>query len=220
MSHLNRFLPCSFAASLSDEELRQLLALGHEGHYRKGCYVLQPAADDRSLYLLLAGRIKVSRVSEVGQEMIQWFCLPGDIFGISGIHGVVNNVLAKTLTDCVSLRITKADFDQLIFRNPHIGLLVIDRLSSRLNVLGEMVLGMANDDANTRLLRVLSHLAEHYGQHSGDGVYVDLPVTHQDLGDMIGACRQTVSQLVASLRRSGLVEMDRKGFHLHSRLYE
>jgi CRP/FNR family transcriptional regulator len=208
-------LPYSFVDLLKQRELHQIIERSHESQFKKGEYIFQADNAEHSIYILLQGRIKISRISHLGNELIQWFCLPGDIFGIAGENHLSNNVYARALTECQVLKIKKTSFDQLLLSEPGISLLVIDKLSSRIHALGDMVLYMASDNANTRFIKLLQHMSDNYGKRFLDNVYIDIPITHQDLADMIGSCRQTVSGIISGLKREGILNINRKGINIY-----
>jgi len=208
-------LPHSFIKQLNASELRLIQTISHEHKYKKGEYAFTADQSDRSVYIMLTGRIKISRMSQLGNEMIQWFCMPGDIFGISGENNLSNKVYAQAITDCVILKIKKTDFNRLMLEKPRLSLLVIEQLSLRIHALGDMVLYMASDSANIRFVKLIQYLSHNYGQPNGNSIYIDIPTTHQDIADMIGACRQTVSGIISEYKRAGIVNINRHGMHVH-----
>ena len=208
-------LPYSFVKQLHSYEFNLIDNISHEYNFKKGEYVFTADQSDRSVYIMLTGRVKISRMSQLGNEMIQWFCMPGDIFGISGENNLSNKVYAQAITDCVILKIKKIDFNQLMLEEPRLSLLVIDQLSSRIHALGDMVLYMASDSANIRFVKLIQYLGNNYGQANEDCIYIDIPTTHQDIADMIGACRQTVSGIISEYKRAGIVDINRHGMHIH-----
>lgn len=208
-------LPNSFVKQLHASEFRLIQTISHECKLIKGEYAFTADQSDRSVYIMLTGRIKISRMSQLGNEMIQWFCMPGDIFGVSDENNLSNKVYAQAITDCVILKIKKTDFNQLMLEKPRLSLLVIDQLSSRIHALGDMVLYMASDSVNVRFVKLIQYLSNNYGQASDNSIHIDIPTTHQDIADMIGACRQTVSGIISEYKRAGIVDINRKGMHVH-----
>ena len=215
MELVEHCLPCSFVDQLQQKELLHLLEKSNEHQFTKGEYIFQGENSEHAIYILLNGRIKISRISHLGNELIQWFCLPGDIFGIAGENQLSNNVYARALTECHVIKIKKHAFDQLLLTEPGISLLVIEKLSSRIHALGDMVLYMASDNANTRFIKLLQHMSDNYGKRFLDNVYIDIPITHQDLADMIGSCRQTVSGIISGLKRDGVLNINRRGINIY-----
>lgn len=205
----------SFIKQLQSSEFKLIQTISHECKLEKGEYAFTADQSDPSVYIMITGRMKISRMSLHGNEMIQWFCMPGDIFGISGENNLSNKVYAQAITDCVVLKIKKVDFNKLMLKKPRLSLLVIEQLSSRIHALGDMVLYMASDSANIRFVKLIQYLSSNYGQAKNKSIYIDIPTTHQDIADMIGACRQTVSSIISEYKRAGIVEINRKGMHVH-----
>jgi len=208
-------LPYSFVDQLQPHEFSHIESIANSFKFCKGEYIFQADQSDHSVYILLTGCVKITRISQLGNELIQWFCMPGDIFGISGENHLSNNIYAKALTETRVLKIKKNTFNQLLLDQPRIGLLVIEKLSSRIHVLGDMVLYMASDNANERFIKLLQHLSIKYGRPLSSGVYIDIPTTHQDFADMIGSCRQTVSGIISGLKREGVLSVSRKGINIY-----
>jgi len=208
-------LPYSFVKQLHTNEYRLIDSIAHNYKFKKSEYVFTADQSDHSVYIMLTGRVKISRMSQLGNELIQWFCMPGDIFGISGENNLSNKVYAQAIADCIILKIKKIDFNQLMLEQPRVSLLVIEQLSSRIHALGDMVLYMASDNANLRFVKLMQYLGDNYGQAKEDGIYIDIPTTHQDIADMIGACRQTVSGIISEYKRAGIVDINRHGMHIH-----
>lgn len=212
--HTEQCLPSSFVNRLQSNEFRHVEAIAHQYTYKKGEYIFTADKNEQSVYIILAGRAKISRMSQLGNELIQWFCMPGDIFGISGENNLSNKVYAQAVSECVILKIKKTDFNQLMMNEPRVSLLVIDQLSSRIHALGDMVLYMASDSVNIRFVKLMQYLSDNYGQPKMDGMYIDIPTTHQDIADMIGACRQTVSGIISEFKRAGILTINRRGIHV------
>jgi len=208
-------LPYSFVKQLNPSDFQLIQTISHENKFKKGEYIFTVDQNDQFVYIMLSGRIKISRMSQLGNEMIQWFCMPGDIFGISGENNLSNKVYAQAITDCVILKIKKIDFNQLILKQPRLSLVVIDQLTSRIHALGDMVLYMASDSANIRFVKLIQYLSNNYGQTHEKSIYIDIPTTHQDIANMIGTCRQTVSGIISEYKRAGIVDITRSGMHVH-----
>ena len=98
----------------------------------------------------------------------------------------------------------------------HYKVAIIDQLSSRVRTLGDMLLHVTCDDAHTRLINLLQRLAEIYGDTSKEEILIDMQITHQEIADMIGVCRQTVSTMMAKLKRTGIISANRKGIAIKS----
>ncbi|WP_455221068.1 Crp/Fnr family transcriptional regulator [Kaarinaea lacus] len=201
-----------FLQKLSQEEQRLLESIGSCLSFKKKDYIFQANRTNNTIYILTEGRVKLSRLSSLGQECIQWFCFPGEIFGLSeNTYDHDSGLYAQALISSSVLAIPKPELHQLLIKRPAISLAIIDQLSSRVRTLGDMLLHVTCDDAHSRLINLLQRLADIYGDASHDEIYIDMKITHQEIADMIGVCRQTVSTMMASLKRAGIVSASRKG---------
>jgi CRP-like cAMP-binding protein len=180
-------------------------------HFRKKAYIFRASQTHNVVYIVLEGRVKLFRLTATGHECIQWFCLPGDIFGLSEHdYQPDNGLYAQTLSATDVYAISKTTFNQLVTAMPSLALLAMEQLTLRVRTLGDMLLHVTCDDAAARLSSLLQRLGVLYGRRCNDEIVIDLQLTHQDIADMIGVCRQTVSTLMAQLKRRGILRCDRR----------
>ncbi|MDH5409518.1 MAG: Crp/Fnr family transcriptional regulator [Gammaproteobacteria bacterium] len=211
------FTPFSFINKLEPAEWHALQGIGHRDIYKKGSYIFRANELNDSLYVLLDGRIKITRLSQHGRELIQWFCLPGEIFGLSvDDNSRQRGLYATAISDAKLLCIPKCDFDQYILQHPRIALLIIKQLASRLRTLGDTLLNITSDGAHIRFIKLLQRLSKFYGREHGGEVYIDLYLTHQEMADMIGVCRQTVSSMIGRMKKHGIIASTRDGICIQS----
>ncbi|WP_455197843.1 Crp/Fnr family transcriptional regulator [Kaarinaea lacus] len=204
-----------FLQKLSREDQQSLEAIATRLSYKKKEYLFQANLTNNTIYVLTDGRVKLSRLSAQGQECIQWFCFPGEVFGLSeNTYDYDSGLYAQALVPSTVWAISKLEFNQLLLQNPRIALVIVDQLSSRVRTLGDMLLHVSCDSAQQRLVSLLQRLAEIYGDSTSNEVFIDMQITHQEIADMIGVCRQTVSSLMAGLKRSGIVSANRQGISI------
>lgn len=198
----------SFLVNLGKAGRENLLAVAERRDYAKGDFIFRAGSPAEHVYLLIDGRVKIFELSSVGREVILWFCFNGEIFGLAETpRGTPREVYAVACTTTSVYSVTKTEFCTFLCTNPNAALLVIDLLSSRMRGLGNMLLNVSSEDAATRLIKLLIRLSSAYGIKSGDDVKLDIPLTHQELADMIGTTRQTVTTILGDLRREGRVVM-------------
>ena len=89
-------------------------------------------------------------------------------------------------------------------------------LSSRLRVLGEMFVNLVADDVNTRIAKLILRLSARYGTRVGKEVFLNIPLTHQEIADMVGTSRQTVTSTLSVLKRQGVLSIDNHRIHIES----
>jgi len=211
------FQPFSFLDSLTKTEWQKLLAISNQHSYKKGNCIFKSTELNNAFFILLSGRSKVVRLSSSGREFIQWFCLPGEVFGVSEDNLTSFRGLdAYALSDITVLSIPKTDFNNYLMENPRLSFLIIKQISTRLRTLGDMLESVANNDAKSRLINLLQRLSSCYGVEYQHGVHIDVHLTHQEMADMIGVCRQTVSSMLGELKNDGILEASRSGIHIQS----
>jgi CRP/FNR family transcriptional regulator len=156
--------------------------------------------------------------------VILWFCFPGEVFGLAeASRGGPRDVYAQVCSDAVVHRIPRQQFSQFVEARPRVALQVIDLLSCRLRVLGDILTNLATDDATSRIIKLLLRLCSRYGQMNtgcsvlggGDGaICLDIPLTHQEMADMLGTSRQTVSTVIGELKKAGALKTTHRHMHV------
>jgi len=206
-----------FLQKLSRDEFQSLEAIATRLSFKKKEYIFQANLTNNTIYVITEGRIKLSRLSARGQESIQWFCFPGEIFGLSeNTYEHDSGLYAQALAASSVWAISKVEFNQLLMTKPGMALVIVDQLSSRVRTLGDMLLHVSCENASARLINLLQRLSEIYGTSSDQQITIDMYITHQEIADMIGVCRQTVSSMMANLKRMGLITTDRQSIVINS----
>jgi CRP/FNR family cyclic AMP-dependent transcriptional regulator len=207
--------PFSFLNKLTCLEQQSLRKIAHLSLINKNSYIFRADDINDVHFVLLAGRVKILRLSHRGREYIQWFCLPGEIFGLSedGCN-LQRGLYAQAVSELRLLSIQKQDFEKFLFNNPRIALLVIKQVTTRLRTLGDMLLSMSSEDVHDRFSKLLQRLCESYGRNTQEGIHIELNLTHQEMADMIGVCRQTVTSMISSLKQRGIINSNRSGIYV------
>lgn len=214
---INNNTAVEFLQRLSPDTRNALDAISTRVTFKRREYIFQANLANNTVYVLLEGRVKLSRLSDQGQECIQWFCFPGEFFGFSEYTYCHDSGLyAQALSSATVLVIAKQDFNRLVLQTPALALIIIDQLSSRVRTLGDMLLHIACGSAQDRLINLLQRLSEIYGEPSDERVNIAMHLTHQEIADMIGVCRQTVSTLMAGMRKTGIISSNRQGIVIHN----
>lgn len=202
-----------FLSSLDADDRDALVASARRKTFRKGHRIFEAGDPASMLYILESGRAKVYQTSASGKDVILWFCFPGEIFGLAELsRGVERTISALAVDESEVLVLSKRDFLTLIGERPAVALTALDILSSRLRRLGETFMNLATEEVPVRLARLLLSLA-HGGAKmrcshhtSRGGICVNVTLTHQEIADMIGSSRQTVTTALNHLKRAGTIQ--------------
>jgi len=176
--------------------------------FKKGDYVFQAGTKKRNFYLLINGRVKLYRVSDLGKEVTQWFCFPGEAFGLSELQSSnQKTIYAQCSENSEVLSIPLNQFSRFLKHSPDIALQIIEQLSVRLKIAGDTLLNITSDDVRTRLIKLLARLNMRFGVKHKNGNLINITLTHKEIADMIGACRQSVTTALGELKDEGYIQI-------------
>jgi len=203
--------------NLDKECLNRIKTYSNMHFLGKGDFVFQAGTIKKHFYLLLKGRVKLYRVSSAGKEVTQWFCFPGEAFGLSELQTTVHQTIyAQCCEKSEVLAIPLNKFSLFIQQSPDAALKIIEQLSMRLKITGDTLLNFTSDDVKTRLIKLLIRLNMRFGVKSREGVLIDIVLTHKEIADMIGTCRQSVTTALGELKVSGNINIINHQFFIPS----
>ncbi len=210
--------PTDFLSNMHEHERQVFMLLSSELHFDKGDYIFQSGDPGKYIYVLTQGRAKIIQLSAVGKEMILWFCLPGEMFGLADLpRGGMREVSAQVCSEAVVLAVQREKFNEFLMNNPNTANQVIELLSYRMRVLGHVMMNLAADDVTSRIIKLILRLGTRYPNCDREA-QLDYPMTHQEMADMIGTSRQTVTSVLGLLRKKGVVSMDRHRIRIENQI--
>lgn len=200
-------VPSDFWSSLPPAVRTDLGQLGARTRFRKQEVMFRAGSDGRDVYVLMSGRVKVYALSPAGRAVTLWFCLPGEVFGLAEMaRSSPRTVFAEACTDAEVLILPCDRLRARLMSDAATAMQLVDMLSSRLRQLSDALLNLIADDVNTRVAKLLLRLHARYGRPlEAGGFLLDLPLTHQEMADMIGTTRQSVSGAITHFRQQGLL---------------
>lgn len=199
-----------FIARLGVAERETLFALASRREFSRDELIFQAGSPGNHVYFLEDGRVKIYHLSLTGKEVLLWFCFPGEIFGLAEVcHGGGRQVYAQACEPTRLLSIKQDDFKRFLETRPRAALLVNDVLACRLRNLGNIIQSLVANDVNERVAQLVLRLAASHGHktHNGD-VCLDIRLTHQEMANMIGTTRQSVTSALNALKRLGVLRFE------------
>jgi CRP/FNR family cyclic AMP-dependent transcriptional regulator len=193
-------------ADLTPPELRAVMGKAWRGRYDRGQFIFLKGEPARLMFLIKAGRVKLGKVSG-GNEVTLDIRQAGDLIGLNVLTDLNETypLTATCLEETVVCGLTREGFEGLVLEHPTIGLQVIRNLSTRLAGLGERVESMALGNLEERLYAVLLQFAREHGVVRRDGVALQFPLTHEELGFLVGAHRVSITRAMKSLSGAGKI---------------
>lgn len=191
---------------LNDGELSALSQVALPRVFPKDRVVIMAEDEGDTLFLIHRGQVKVSIVSEDGREVILSILGEGDFFGeMSLLDGNPRSANVTTMSETELLMIRRPDFLRLIQKDPQIAIKLLSVLASRLRKTDRKIEGLALSDVTGRITQTLLQLAEEQGSPTPDGILVKNRPTHQELANMSGTTRETVSRVLKRLENQGYI---------------
>ena len=194
---------------LDDEQLDAIALVTITRRFDKHQVIILAEEEGDALFIISSGQVRVSIVSEDGREVILSLLGTGSVFGeLSLLDGKPRsaNVVATENTDLYMLR--RSDFLQLVYKVPQIAVGLLAELAARLRKTDRKIEGLALLDVTSRISETLLQLADEHGTETDDGVLLKSRPTHQQIANMSGTTRETVSRVLKRLEKQGYISTE------------
>jgi len=201
--------------NLSDEVLQQFEAIKYSSVYPKGAMLFVEGQNPRGVFVICSGRTKLSTCSSDGKTLITQIAEPGEVLGLSAtVSGKPYEVTAETLDPCQINFVRREDFIRFLSRHGEACLRVAEALSNNYHHAYEQVrsLGLSQSTAE-KLARLILEWGDKSGRETERGVQIRLTLTHEEIGQIIGASRETVTRLISDFKNQQLISV--KGSNLN-----
>ena len=192
---------------MSQQTMHRFDEIGRTTRRRRGDWIFMLGDPSHTIYFLKKGRIKISALSDCGQELLLEIVGPGEIFGdVAAIQGTPRTISAQALDDSLLCEIQRKDFESLLATYPEISSHLLQSLTSRLRRAEAQLLSLISQDVSTRVREALIELIdfESGGQPS---LPIKIKITQQDLANLIGASRQKTWQALKELEDLGILRL-------------
>jgi len=192
--------------NLAPQELEALSHLATRRRVEPGEYLFRQGDPVREMFLIKGGRVTLSKVFENGNERTLDIRKGGDLLGEDMLAEEAEYpVSARCLEDSLICGLKREQFENIILEYPNVGLQVIRNMSLRISSLTHRIGDLATSDIEERLFGILSHIAGEHGQTESGGMRIPFPLTHEELGFLVGAHRVSVSRALKALKLAGKV---------------
>jgi CRP-like cAMP-binding protein len=180
-------------------------------YYPAGTILFTPEDSGERLYILRQGLVDLFRVTSSGKRLVTRQILPGSVFGIMGLLGQsMQGNFAEASEDSSICVITRENVLEMLKQHPDITLRLLEIVGRRLRLIEERLVEAVYSPVRVRLAHFLLTNAD-----SASGVLNNL--THEEIGDTIGAVRQTVTETLGLLRKQGLIQTKPKRIRVINR---
>lgn len=204
LSHVSLFSP------LDEADLDELLKLTTTRRLGEGEILFRKGDPGRQLYGVLEGRLKIYSSGADGREVVFGLSDPGDVTGeIALLDSEPRSATVVALEPTELLMLDRRDFLPFLQRHPSVAIRLAEILAERLRRLSELAEDSVLLALRARLAKKLVALARSYGRETGEGTRIELKLSQQALGDMVGTSRESINKQLRAWTQQGLVKSQR-----------
>jgi CRP/FNR family cyclic AMP-dependent transcriptional regulator len=194
--------------NLPDSAIKALASITSSAAYPKGATLFVEGQPARGVFILCNGRVKLSTSSADGKTLILRIAEPGEVLGLPAtVTGTCYELTADVIEPAQANFIARNDFLSFLRDTGEAALRVAQQLGETYHsAISEMrTIGLSHS-AGEKLARFLLEWAANYPEEKGQ-VRIKLTLTHEEIAQMIGSSRETVTRLLADFRRKQLLQV-------------
>ncbi|MEO8164413.1 MAG: Crp/Fnr family transcriptional regulator [Betaproteobacteria bacterium] len=196
--------------ALAKDDLLRLSQLARIRVYGAREVIVNKGDPANEFFVLLRGRAKVTAQGAEGSDTAINVMGPGEGFGEIGVlDGQPRSATVTTLEECEMAVVDKRAFDGLLASSPPVAIRLLAVLAGRIRELTIRVEDRAFLEVPARLAKQLLWLAGNHGKQGEAGIRIELKLSQQELGDFIGATRESVNKSLRDWSRSGFIMHER-----------
>ena len=198
---------------LSDEDYADLKIEHHYMEVPKGEYIYFEAYNHNKIYFVKEGYIRIGHIDSEGNEKISEIIQKGELFGQitlerSNLHGEFAQAYKQDVSICAFYI---EDFEKLLKKRPDLALRYSKQVGAKLRTIENRLLNLLNKDVKTRLAHFFWQLVENkLGETMPEGFCIPNYLKHEDIANLIGSSRQTVTTMINELESEGILSYNRQ----------
>jgi len=197
-----------FFCRMSDQAMREWDRVKHVTSYPEGAMLCMEGEVARGVHILCRGRVKLLATNSEGKTFILKIAQPGQVFGLNSIvTGRAHEVTVETMQPSVFTYVSKEDFLRFIKDDGEACLRVVQQLGQECHSAYEVIrsLGLASSVSEKLAKFLVGWSAE--GEARAGAVRVKLALTHEELAQLIGCSRESVTRTLSDFKRQKLAEL-------------
>ncbi len=188
---------------MSDNEIEKITNQLIVKQFNKNDTILYEEDTNEFMYIILMGKVKVIRTTEDGKEIILAMHGSGSFFGeMSLIDGKTTPASVIATEDSLIAIISKKDFFSIVFTHQRVTINLMEVLCLRLRKSWDTIQLLNFNNASQRTKMMFLMLSNEYGEKTPEGTILNIKLTHQDISDMTGLTRETVTRVIDKFQKN------------------
>nr|WP_156004386.1 Crp/Fnr family transcriptional regulator [Streptomonospora sp. PA3] len=197
--------------ALDEEGFAALRASVSEVRLGRGQTLFSEGDEGDRLYVILSGKVKLTRAAVDGRENLLSVLGPSEMFGeLSLFDPRPRTASAVAVTDAVLAGLGHDDLRPFIAQQPQVSLQLLKALAGRLRRTNDVMSDLVFTDVPGRVAGQLLDLADRFGKEGEDGLHVHHDLTQEELAQLVGASRETVNKALAEFALRGWLRIEAK----------
>ena len=197
--------------ALDEEETKALRAGVTEVELARGDRLFDEGDDGDRLYVVLDGKIKLTRAAGDGRENLTSVLGPGEMFGeLSLFDPRPRTMGAAAVTDARLAALAHDELRSWLADRPDVAMHLLRALVRRLRRTNDVLSDLVFTDVPGRVAKALLDLAQRFGTQEEGGLLVNHDLTQEELAQLVGASRETVNKALADFVARGWIQLHPK----------
>ncbi|AZR73582.1 hypothetical protein BBF96_09380 [Anoxybacter fermentans] len=160
------------------------------------------------LFYIAEGLVKIFMISDEGKEKTLFILSSGQFFGeVSLFDGLGYDVNAEALGDTVIYSMNFKDLKNALFKEPDLSFDLLKVMAEKVRTLTQQIKDMVFYDISGRLANQILIFSKQFGKKTERGILIQLSLTHQELANLLGASRVTVTKTLNQFQEEGIIEI-------------
>ena len=198
-------LRTSLFQSLTPEQIQRLGCVFRPARYRRNQILFFEGGTAQHLFALHTGLVKMVKSLENGKDRITGVLFPGELFGLESLTDLAYPITAVALRDCEICAAPREDFSTYLQANPDLAIGMVRFLVGELERVRTQVTDMSFKDARMKVATFLLSLLSHDTPTTNENLTLTLPLSRQEISEVLELSPETVSRTLSAFRREQLV---------------
>ncbi|MGZ7030485.1 MAG: Crp/Fnr family transcriptional regulator [Thermoanaerobaculia bacterium] len=195
--------------NMSDASVAALDTIKFTGVYPKGSLLFVEGEQPRGIFILCSGRAKLTTSSTEGKVLIVKIAEPGEVLGASAtILGKPYEVSAETIEPAQLNFIKRDDFMKFLNSNAEMCMHTAQQLSEKYHAAQREIRSLGlSQTTGEKLAKLLLDWCDRNGEETPKGIRLKVLLTHEEIAQMIGTTRETVTRLLSDFKRRKIIDV-------------
>ena len=190
-------------------------------HTKKGTYLFQEGTTAEELYLVISGKVQISKITSDGRELSLRICSENDLCGELTLFTETPKYLLSGLVieDGEVAAIRKDVLEKEIFQNSSLAFEFMKWMSDHFRKTQTKFRDLVLNGKRGALFSTLIRMTNSYGVEKPDGILIDLPLTNQELANFCGTSRESTNRILNELKRKNIISVKKGKIFIHDLQY-